>query len=160
MNHKVKKRRTYKEEVKKLCLAIDIAIDAFKRYPPKDWTPEVLNMVTSNLQNDKLARIEVEPKHRTLASLKYDIQAVFTYFQEGTGEAVEYFWEKIVETKLDYKRENKIEKILKRGKIRGRIEFDYVTDMIVVAEQIGMTSNEETQKLSAMLKEFESLKKL
>ena len=151
-----KKRRTYQEEVEKLCRAIDISIDSYKSYPPKDWTPEIVNMVTSNLEKDKLNRIEAEPKFRTLASLKYDVETVFTYFQE---ETVEYFWTKIGEADLDYKRENKLEKILSRGKIKGRIEFEYVTDMILVAEQVGMTSKEETIKLSAMLGGYESRSK-
>ena len=154
-----KKRRTYQEEVEKLCRAIDISIDSYKSYPPKDWTPEIVNMVTSNLEKDKLSRIEVEPKFRTLASLKYDVEAVFTYFQEATGKTVEYFWKKIGEADLDYKRENKLEKILNRGKIKGRIEFEYVTDMILVAEQLGMTSKEETIKLSIMLGEYEARSK-
>ena len=153
------KRRTYKEEVEKLCKAIDISIETYKTYPPKDWTPEIINMVTSNLEKDKLSRIETEPKFKTLASLKYDAEAVFTYFQEATGETVEYFWEKIGEADLDYKRENKLEKILNRGKIKGRIEFEYVTDMIVVAEQVGLTSKEETIKLSVMLGQYESRNK-
>ena len=116
-------------------------------------------MVTSNLEKDKFRRIDAEQKIKTLASLKYDIKAVFTYFQEGAGETVEYFWNKICEANLDYKRENKLEKILNRGKIRGRIEYEYVTDMIVVAEQVGMTSEEETKRLSEMLGEYESKKK-
>ena len=39
------------------------------------------------------------------------------------------FGKKIGEADLDYKRENKLEKILNRGEIKGRIEFEYVTDM-------------------------------
>ena len=153
------KKRTYQEEVEKLCKSIDIAIDSYKTHPPKDWTPDIVNMVTSNLEKDKFRRIDAEQKIKTLASLKYDIKAVFTYFQEGAGETVEYFWNKICEANLDYKRENKLEKILNRGKIRGRIEYEYVTDMIVVAEQVGMTSEEETKRLSEMLGEYESKKK-
>jgi hypothetical protein len=155
----VQKRKSYQKEVEKLCKAIDISIDSYKTYPPKDWTSEIINMVTSNLEKDKLSRIEAEPKFRTFASLKYDIEAVFTYFQEATGKTVEYFWKKIGEAELDYKRENKLEKILNRGKIRGQIEYEYVTDMIVVSEQVGLTSKEETLKLSDMLGEYESRKK-
>ena len=80
---------------------------------------------------------------------------MFTYFQEGSGPTVEYFWQKINEAGLDYVRENKLEKILKRGNIRGRIEYDYVTDMMVVAEQLGMVSKEEAQQLSNMLGAYE-----
>lgn len=152
------KNRTYKNEVEKLLLAIDISIDSYKTYPPKDWTPEIIKMVAHNLEKDKTRIIEAEQKFRTLASLKYNIEAIFTYFQEGTGETVEYFWRKLKESKLDYNRENKLEKILNRGKIRGRIEYEYVTDMIVVAEQVGLTNKTESKKLSMMLGEYESKK--
>lgn len=155
----MKKKRNYQREVESLCKAIDIAIDSYKTYPPTNWTPDIVQMVTANLEEDKSRILGAEPKLKTLASLKYDIEAVFTYFQEGAGETVEYFWKKIDEAELDYKRENKLEKVLKRGKIRGRIEYEYVTDMLVIAEQSGMTSKEETIKLSGMLGEYESRKK-
>jgi hypothetical protein len=153
------KKRTYKDEVGKLLKSIDISIDSYKTYPPKDWTPEIIKMVSTNLEKDKTRILESEPKFRTLASLKYDIEAIFTYFQEGTGEAVEYFWRQLKESKLDYIRENKLEKIINHGKIRGRIEYEYVTDMIVVAEQVGLTNKKEAKKLSGMLGEYESKKK-
>ena len=100
-----------------------------------------------------------EPQYKNLASLKHHIQDVFTYFQEGSGDTVEYFWNRIIEENLDYKRENKLEKILKRGKIRGRVEYDYLTDMILVAEQVGLSTKSETEKLSNMLTEYETKKK-
>ena len=153
------KKRTYQDEVEKLLKAIDISIDSYKTYPPKDWTLEIIKMVSSNLEKDKTRILEAEPKFRTLASLKYDIEAIFTYFQEGTGQTVEYFWRKLKESKLDYIRENKLEQILNRGKIRGRIEYEYVTDMIVVAEQVGLTNKTDSKKLSEMIGEYESKKK-
>ena len=155
----MKKKQSYQEEVDKLLKVIDISIDAYKTYPSQGWTPDIINMVTTNLKKDKIRILEAEPKFRTLTSLKYDIEAVFTFFQEGTGETVEYFWRRLKECGLDYKRENKLEKILKRGKIRGRIEYDYVTDMIVVAEQVGLTTKTETAKLSDMLRAYELKRK-
>ena len=152
------KKRIYLDEVQKLLKAIDISIDSYKTYPPKDWTPEIIKMVSSNLEKDKTRILEAEPKFRTLAYLKYDIEAIFTYFQEGTGETVEYFWRTLKESKLDYIRENKLEKILNHGKIRGRIEYEYVTDMIVVAEQVGLMNKTESKNLSEMLGEYEQKK--
>lgn len=152
------KKRTYQNEVDKLLKAIDISIDAYKTYPPKDWTPEIIKMVSTNLEKDKTRIIEAEPKFKTLASLKYNIEAIFTYFQEGTGEAVEYLWKKLKESKLDYIREDKFGKIINRGKIRGRIEYEYVIDMIVVAEQIGLINKTEKNKLSKMIGEYEHKK--
>lgn len=153
------KGRSYIEEVEKLCKAIDISIESYKKYPPNNWTPEIIETVTSNLEKDKNRRLEATQKFRTMASLKYDIETVFTYFQEGSGEAVEYFWTEIKKAKLDYKRKNKLEKILNRGKIKGAIEYNYVTDMLVVAEQAGLTTKVQTEKLSEMLSAYESKNK-
>lgn len=150
------KKRSYQNEVDKLFKAIDIAADAYKNYPPKNWTPDIIEMVSENLEKDKVRILAAEPKFRTSASLKYNIEAVFTYFQEESGPTVEYFWNQSKESGLDYKRKNKLEKILKRGKIISRIEYDYITDMIVVAEQIGLTTKTETLQLSEMLGEYES----
>jgi hypothetical protein len=155
----MKKKKTYQEEVEKLCKSIDISIDSFTTHPPKSWTPDIVKMVISDLEKDKLRRMNTEPKFRTLASLKYDVEAVFTYFQEGSGETVEYFWNKIRQANLDFERENKLKKILNRGKIRNRLEYEYVTDMIVVSEQIGMTSETETKILNKILDIYESKKK-
>lgn len=155
----MKKKSTYQEEVNKLAAAIDIAIAAFKVECPPDFEKSHQEHTISCYVNWKESCLNPEPQFRNLASLKYSINDVFTYFQDGTGKTVEYFWKKINEAKLDYERENKLEKVLNRGKIRGRIEYEYVTDMIVVAEQVGMTSKEETKKLSDMLGEYESRKK-
>ena len=93
-----------------------------------------------------------------MTSLKYDIESVFTYFQEGAGPTVEYFWNRIAEEKLDYTRENRLKKILDRGKIKGRVEFEYVIDMFVVAQQNGMITRDEALQLSDMLEKFEKRK--
>ncbi|MGH1384737.1 hypothetical protein [Kordia sp.] len=153
------KRKSYTEEVEKLSKAIDISIEAYKKHPPNGWTQEHIEMVTSHLEEDKVRRLEATKKFRTMASLKYDIEAVFTYFQEASGTTVEYFWTKIKEAELDYTRENKLEKILNRGKIKDAIEYNYVTDMLMVAEQTGLTTTTQTEQLNKMLDDYESKKK-
>lgn len=152
-------KRSYQEEVDKLCRAIDLSIEAYTEYPPKGWTADIIKKVASNLKDHKKRILEAEKKFRTMASLKYDVEAVFTYFQEAAGETVEFFWKRVKEERLDYTRENKLEKILNRGKIRGRIEYEFVTDLIVVAEQTGLTTIDGTRKLSHMLGEYEAKKK-
>lgn len=89
------------------------------------------------------------------ASLTYQIENVFTYFQEASGITVEYFWKHISLAGLDYVRDNKPEKILTRGKIRGRIEYEYVSHMIIVAEQPGLITPGQSQKLRSLMGEFE-----
>ena len=155
----MKKKRTYEDEANKLATAIDIAIEAFNVECPPDFERSHQEHTISCYANWKESCLNPEPQFRNLASLRYSINNVFTYFQEGKGKTVEYFWKKINEAKLDYKRENKLEKVLNRGKIKGRVEYEYVTDMIVVSEQVGMTSKEETIKLSDMLGEYESRNK-
>lgn len=147
------KKKTYEEESEKLIKAIDIAIDSFHKYLPKDWEMNHLVHTVDCYKNWKEQVINSTSK--SLTSLKYHINDVFTYFNEVTGQTVEYFWQRINEEGLDYTRTNKLEKILKQGKIRGRIEYDYVTDMIVVAEQTGMTTAAQSEKLGKMLSDYE-----
>jgi hypothetical protein len=146
--------RNYETEAIKLAKAIDIAIDAFVKYPPKDFTEEHIDHVVSVHNEWKNAVLNPEPKFKKIASLKYDIQNVFTYFQESSGETVEYFWRQIKNESLDYVREDKLRKIIERGK-KGQIEFDLVTDSLVAAEQDGQITKEQAGQLSRMIGEFE-----
>ncbi|WP_324026862.1 hypothetical protein QSV08_04205 [Maribacter sp. BPC-D8] len=153
------KQRSYEDESKKLVIAIDLAIEAYINVTPKEWKKNNMDHVVSLHKEWKNDVINPKPQFKNLASLKYHTQDVFTYFQDGSGETVEYFWRKLEESELDYKRENKLKKIIESGKIKGRIEYDYVTDIIAVAEQVGLTSNKETIELSKMLEEYQSKKK-
>jgi hypothetical protein len=150
--------RTYETESKRLAKAIDIAVEAFTKVCPENFTPENQDHFIKTYLGWKDSCLNPDRKFKNLASLKYDIESVFTYFQEGTGPTVEYFWKKIAESELDYTRENRLKKILDRGKIKGRIEFEYVIDMFVVAQQNGMISRDEAVQLSDMLKTFEQRK--
>lgn len=152
-------RRTYTQELENLVKAIDIAIESYQNFPPKLWNENHIKIVTYQLMEEKSTVIHAEPKFRNLSSLKYSIKTVFTYFQEASGPAVEHFWNKIEEAKLGYKRINHLEKILERGKIKNRIEFEYVTDMVVSAQQLKMITQHEAQNLKFMLGEFEKRKK-
>lgn len=151
----MKKKRSYQEEAERLAAAIDIAIEALQTECPVELDKHHQEQFISFYADMKQSCLNPEPQYRNLASLKFSINDTFIYFQEGTGKTVEYFWKKMAQTKLGYQRENRLEKILKRGKIRGRIEFDYVTDMLVVAEQTGMIDKNESKELSAMLGNYE-----
>jgi hypothetical protein len=154
-------KKSYQSEVEQLFKAIDLAMDAYEKYPPKDWTPDIVKTVKTHLENHKNRILNAEKQFRTLESLKYDIDAVFTFFQEGIGETVEYFWKRIEEEEegLDYKRVNKLEKILKRGKIKGMIEYDYVIDTMLAAKQKQLITVEELKKLNQLIGEYESKRK-
>lgn len=150
--------RAFEIESQRLAKAIDIAVEAFKKVCPENFTPENQDHIIKTYLGWKDSCLNPERKIKNLASLKYDIESVFTYFQEGTGPTVEYFWKKIAESELNYTRENRLKKILDRGKIKGRIEFEYVIDMFVVAQQNGMITREEAVQLNIMIEKFEKRK--
>jgi|TARA_R110000823_G_C15657709_1_gene471688 hypothetical protein len=147
-------KKKYEDEAIKLSKVIDIAIDSFEKFnvENKDWFIKVYSEWKERILNPEI-------KFKTIASLKYDIADVFTMFNESTGKEIEYFWEQIKMQNLEYKREDKLNKILNRGKIRGKIEFDYITDIIVPAEQENRITKVEAKKLGEMLYEFEFKKK-
>ena len=153
-------KKTYEEEAIKLSIAVDIAIEAFEKYQPEIWSEVELNHIIGCYQEWKSMALNPQPEFRKIASLKYKINDVFTYFQEASGREVEYFWKQIREQNLNYVREDKLGKIIKRGKIRNRIEFEYVTDLIVVAEQEKRITKNDVEKLSHMIGEFESRKRI
>lgn len=149
---------TYEEEAKKLAMAIDVAVESFQNECPANFTAQHQAHFIKTYMEWKENCLNPEPQFKKLVSLKYIINDVFTYFQEGSGTTVEYFWKKIHILGLDYQRENRIKKILDRGKIRGHIEYEYIIDMFVIAQQNGMITKYEALKLSDMLKKFEQKK--
>jgi len=134
-------------------------VNVIKNYPPKGWDEKtILHVVNLNLEW-KENILNPEPKFRNLKSLKYDIEAVFTKFQEGNGVFVEEFWKEIKAQNLPYKRENKAAKILKRKKINNIHEYDFVNDVIVPYEQEGLINAEEVILLNEFIIEFENRKR-
>lgn len=152
----MKVQRNYQDESEKLSKAMDIAIESFKKFNPWNLSDSQLNTIIKGFEERKFLALHPKPQFKKLASLKYLIEETLTPFQEGTGEAVEYFWRKVAEAKLDYKRENKLAKILERGKIKGRIEYECVIDRIVVAQQENLITNEEAVRLNQMIADYEA----
>lgn len=136
--------------------AIDIANESFERYPPPGYTKQhVEHVVSVHLDYKKMA-LHPDPKFRKMQSLRHIENDILTYFQEGSGEAVEYFWKQINLQKLGFKRKNMMSKILKRGKLKNRMEFDFVTDVIVPYQQEGLITEMEVHALNKMLSNFEN----
>ena len=92
--------KKYIEQSTSSIKAIDIAIEVFKRIPPKGFNEHHINIVLESNHQFKKQIIEAEPKFQTLASLKYDVENVFTYFQEACEETVNEFWQKIKQAGL------------------------------------------------------------
>lgn len=85
----------YEEQSKQLIAAIDIAIKAFQLYPPKIWDDATIQHVVNVNLSFKNGAQNPLPKFKNKQSLSYTINEVFTYFQESSGEAVDYFWQEI-----------------------------------------------------------------
>ncbi|MDN3674116.1 hypothetical protein QWY99_13725 [Flavobacterium branchiarum] len=150
--------KNYETEAIKLSRVIDIAIESFEKFVPYDWTEENLTQIKNCYFEWKDQILNPELKYKKLASLKYTAEDVFTIFQEGTGEFVEYFWKEIKNQDLDYIRKDKLRKILKHGKIKNEIEYNYVTDIIVATKQENRITQEDFNYLSEMLGVFENKK--
>lgn len=151
------KSNKYEEKAEQLAKAIDIAIEAMKLFPPKGYDEKHLIhfMGVYNKWKDEI--LNPKPQYKNLQSLAYSICDVFTFFQEANGETVEYFWQKIKENNLDFKRENKVIKILKRGKIKDDIEYNFVKDILVIYRQENIINEAEFLQLAKMIDKFEDL---
>jgi hypothetical protein len=108
----------------------------------------------------KYSALNPAPEYRKIVSLNYRTQDALTFFQEGTGQAVDYFWKRIAAEELGYERVNRLRKVLDRGRIKGRMEYDQVTDSFIAAQQEGRITEEEAGKLAGMLGDFEERNKL
>ena len=151
-------KRTYEQEANNLAKAIDIAIEAVKKIPPKDYSPEDVELFIKTYIGFKENALNPEPKFKTIASLKHDIQDTFIFFQEGSGKTVDFFWSEIKRLNLPYTRENKLKKILTKKRIKNHVEYDYVIDTIVPFEQEGFITKEDVTILNQLIAEFESKK--
>jgi len=152
----MKTSRKYEDESEKLAKPIDIAISAYKKYIPFGLSQSQVDLVIEQYEQLKKKTLNPEPQFKRVASLKYLVEAALTPFQEGAGEAVEYFWKNISDAHLDYQRENKLEKILAQKKIKNRIDYEYVTDMLVIAEKEHLISQDQAERLAQMLASYEN----
>lgn len=155
----MKPRRDYQTEAVRLSKAIDIAVEAFQKNPPKEMSEHQIADVVKFYSECKEMALNPKPEYKSLTSLKYIIQDVFTFFNEASGTAVEYFWKKIEEQQLGYERTEHLAKIFDRGKIKGRTEYEFAVDIIVPYEQEGKISKEQASDLGRMIEEYENKNK-
>jgi len=149
-------KKTYEEEVNNLLQAINIAIIVIQENGASDNRSIPLN----NFHAQLIEEIKNSgPQFRNLKSLSYKIDDLFTFFQEGSGIIVDKFWEKIKESNLPYKRVNRIAKILKRGKIKNDIEYQFIIDVMQPYLTEGVFTEEEYAQVNGMIDAFENRKK-
>ena len=147
----------YEDQATSLIQAIDIAIESFSKFPPKDWNDDIVQHVVKVYVGRKESILNPVAKFKNIASLNYLKNDVFTYFQDATGRTVDFFWSEIKRVNLPYRRENKMAKILKSGKIKSQIQYDFVIDVIVPYQQEGLITEEDVIILNELIREFETM---
>ena len=140
-----------------LVKAIDVAIESLQKFPPKNFDHAHLDIFVNSYEEFRKNASDPDPKFRNLKSLSYVRNDVFTYFQEGHGNAVNYFWSQVKSLHLPFKRENKLEKILKAGRIKKQSEYDFIIDVLVPYQQEGLLNKEDVMKLNNMIASFETV---
>ena len=141
----------YKEALLKM---IDICTELIIAFPKTFGGSDNQDFALS-IGADHKKYLENPTIRKTKANLRYIEEMNLAYFQEGHGEVVELFWQKVKKQNLPFQRVNKMAKILKRGRIKDEYEYDFVTDVIVPYIQEGMITAEEEIKLKEMLGKFE-----
>jgi len=141
-----------------LSAAIDLAIEALQRFPPPLFTQENLVHMVNVYREWKQEVEHPAPAYQNKRSLKYQQANVLTYFLEATGPTVDYFWQQVQQQGLPYQRVNRLANILKRGRLKSRIEYDLVVDVLVPYQQEGLLTTDEVAALSRMIGEYENRK--
>lgn len=149
------KKLTYEEQAENLSNIIDIAILAIESQAPKEWSEVNKKHIINTYLDWKDQLLNPKPEFHNIKSLNYLSNDIFVYFQEGSGEAVNFFWNKVNHLQLGFKRKNNLVKILKRGKINNQFEYDYVIDVIVPYQQEHLISDIEVITLNQLIKNYE-----
>ncbi|WP_160143965.1 hypothetical protein [Chryseolinea soli] len=148
-------KKSYEEQAEVLSKAIDIAIESVKKFRPKDLRDSDIAQFISVYESSKADILDPNFKFKTLRALEDTKNGILIYFQEGSGPDVNFFWDRIREEKIEYKRVNKMAKILKRKRIANRMELDFVIDCIVPYQQEGLINEGESKMLKKMIGDFE-----
>jgi hypothetical protein len=96
-----------------------------------------------------------DPVNANLRGLSGLEDIFFTEWNEGSGEDVERFWQLVAERGLPFQRRDIVRQVLARGRINSEMEYQTVTDAIVIQEQLGRITPAEADKLGGMLGQFE-----
>ena len=148
----------YQIEAERWARATDIANEAtILRHSKGLITDNELKIITDAHIFQKHMALYPEKKFRKISSLKYHISDTLTYFQEATGEDVEYFWNKVKEHNLGYERVDRLAKVLKKKRITNRFEYEYIKDQIVIAQQTGKITEAQGILLDKWLYKYESM---
>ena len=150
----------YQIEAEKFAKASDIANEAAKIKHAKGKTSEEQFKTTIDAHILwKTMALYPEQRFRKISSLKYHINSLLTYFNEATGEDVEYFWAKIKENDIGYQRVDMMAKIFRKKRISNMNEYDFAVDVLVPAQQLGEITAEQAQLLDKYITQYQNRRK-
>jgi len=149
----------YNSQAKLLVNVINIAIECVNKNPPEGFEKEHIQQFVNTYLNYKNKAINPRPEFSNSKSLKQIMDDVLVYFQEGTGKAVQVFWKEINAKQLNVKRVNKFEKIIKRGKIKNRSEYDVVIDLYNSYIETNMLSKKDINEINGLISSFEKARR-
>jgi len=148
----------YSEQAKILVKVVEIAIESIRQYPPEGFSVNHIDQFVNTYLDFRNKIENPEPQFHNMKSLKHLQNDMFIYFQEGKGKAVNHFWRQLRYNQLNFKRENKLIKILKRQKINNIKEYDFVIDVFVPYQEEGILNEEDVRVLNKLISSFENKK--
>ena len=95
-----------------------------------------------------------DPVNANLRGLAQLEDIFFTSWNEESGEDVERFWQLVAERGLPFERKDIVRDALNRGRINNEMEYQTVTDSIVIQQQMGKITAAEAERLDKMLGQF------
>jgi hypothetical protein len=145
------KSAKYLARAQAFAAAVDIAVELRSRPPWEDrGAVEHYNWLKA-----RAVPPYADPACANLRGLAQLEDIFFTEWNEGSGEDVERFWQLVAERGLPFQRRDMVREVLARGRINSEMEYQTITDAIVIQQQLGQITPEEADKLGKLLGQFE-----
>lgn len=145
--------RKYAEQAKVFCKAVTIAEKIMRNSKEHDAYTKT---TVINSYKSMISLVEhAEKGMATLRSLAQLENEFLTYWNEGVGEDVDLFWQRLEAAGINYKRNNLFDNVLKNKKIRNFSEYSTVIDGLVIAQQMGKITEEDAVNLNNYIAAYE-----
>jgi hypothetical protein len=145
------KSAKYLERAKAFAEAVDLALEI--RATPQ-WQDQGL-VEHYHWLKARAVPPYADPACANLRGLAQLENIFFTEWNEDSGAHVERFWQRVAERGLPFQRRSMVREVLARGRINSEMEYQTITDAIVIERQMGRVSPAEADKLGRMLGQFE-----
>ncbi len=154
-------KRKYSEYLIQIYVLCDLAVEHFKKQVGQQQSEIGVGMykeMMSFYAEEKSDLKNLPKKYQTVATLRQLESDLLAFFNESDYVETEPFWKDVASLGLPFRRNDVVGKVLKRGKIRTRAEYDTVIDLIVPYSQEGKITAEDATRLNEMIGKFEELR--